>query len=233
MQKKIIRRTVTAARFTFMKQNSSLNYKIAMTGIFSALSILLSFTPLGYIQLGTAINITLMHIPVILVTVIAGLVPGIAVGLVFGLSSLIKTVMSGAAAGPFFLNPLVSVVPRMLFPVAVWAVFSLLNAIPRFPKIISASVAAAAGTFIHTVLVMGAIFLLYQDIFMGMIRGAIEKLGFTSGSISGGKAFLAVIATTMITNGFLEILAAVILTAAVTGSIYAANSRKSKLSKLE
>lgn len=204
-----------------------------MTGIFSALSILLSFTPLGYIQLGGAITITLMHIPVILVTVIAGLIPGIAVGLVFGLSSLIRTVMSGAAAGPFFLNPLVSVVPRLLFPVAVRAIFLLLNAIPRLPKVISASFAAAAGTFIHTVLVMGAIFLFYQDIFLGIIRGAIEKLGFNPEELSDGKAFLAVIATTMLTNGFLEILAAVIFTAAVTGSIYAAHSRKSKISQFE
>ena len=71
-------------------ENNSMNYKIAMAGAFSALSIILSFTPLGYIQLGNAIQITLMHIPVILATLLAGLIPGLATGFVFGVSSLVK-----------------------------------------------------------------------------------------------------------------------------------------------
>ena len=92
-------------------ENNSMNYKIAMAGAFSALSIILSFTPLGYIQLGSAIQITLMHIPVILATLLAGLISGLATGFVFGVSSLVKNLMLGAAASPFFMNPLVSVLP--------------------------------------------------------------------------------------------------------------------------
>ena len=146
-------------------ENNSMNYKIAMAGAFSALSIILSFTPLGYIQLGSAIQITLMHIPVILATLLAGLISGLATGFVFGVSSLVKNLMLGAAASPFFMNPLVSVLPRLLFPVAVWGIFTLLNFIPHMPKIISVAFSAALGTFIHTVLVMGAIFIFYGNIF--------------------------------------------------------------------
>ncbi len=213
--------------------SSSKNYKIAMTGVFSALSILLSLTPLGYIQLGGTIVITIMHVPAILVTLIAGLVPGITVGLVFGLTSLVRTLMTGAAAGPFFLNPLVSVLPRMLFPVAVFFIYRTLNLIPHFPRIISGAFAAALGTFVHTFLVMGAIFIFYGELFLGMVLGAIQKLGINTENISGIKAFLAIIATTMVTNGFFEIIFATILTVAVLTSLYAKNTMKSKLSKLD
>ena len=214
-------------------ENNSVNYKIAMAGFFSALSIILSFTPLGYIQLGNAIQITLMHIPVILATLLAGLVPGLATGFIFGVSSLLKNLMTGAAASPFFMNPLVSVVPRLLFPVAVWLIFNLLNFIPYMPKIVSGAVAAAVGTFIHTVLVMGSIFILYGNIFLPMVLKAIEKIGISTENISGFKAFAAIIATTMITNGFFEVLCAVVLSCAVLGSVYAVGFKKSKLSKFE
>lgn len=83
--------------------------------------------------------------------------------------------MLGAAASPFFMNPLVAVLPRLLFPVAVWGIFTLLNFIPHMPKIISVAFSAALGTFIHTVLVMGAIFIFYGNIFLPMVLGAIEK----------------------------------------------------------
>lgn len=214
-------------------ENNSMNYKIAMAGAFSALSIILSFTPLGYIQLGNAIQITLMHIPVILATLLAGLIPGLATGFVFGVSSLVKNLMLGAAASPFFMNPLVSVLPRLLFPVAVWAIFTLLNFIPHMPKFISVAVSAALGTFVHTVLVMGAIFILFGDKLLLMVLGAIEKIGISTENISGFKAFAAIIATTMITNGIFEVICAVVLSCAVLGSVYVAGSRKSKISKFE
>lgn len=214
-------------------ENNSMNYKIAMAGAFSALSIILSFTPLGYIQLGNAIQITLMHIPVILATLLAGLIPGLATGFVFGVSSLVKNLMLGAAASPFFMNPLVSVLPRLLFPVSVWAIFTLLNFIPHMPKIISVAFSAALGTFVHTVLVMGAIFILFGDKLLLMVLGAIEKIGISTENISGFKAFAAIIATTMITNGIFEVICAVVLSCAVLGSVYVAGSRKSKISKFE
>ncbi len=214
-------------------EKNSMNYKIAMAGVFSALSIILSFTPLGYIQLGSAIQITLMHIPVILATLLAGLIPGLATGIIFGVSSLVKNLMTGAAASPFFINPLVSVLPRLLFPVAVWAVFNLLNFIPHMPKVVSGAIAAGIGTFIHTVLVMGAIFIFYGNIFLPLVLGAIEKIGINTENISGLKAFAAIIATTMLTNGIFEILCAVVLASAVLGSVYAVGSKKSKISKFE
>jgi uncharacterized membrane protein len=216
-----------------MKSKNSLNYKIAMTALFSALSIVLAFTPLGYIQLGGAIVITLMHIPAILAALLGGVVPGVCVGLVFGLSSLIRTVMTGAAAGPFFLNPCVSVFPRMIFPLVASGVFFPLSKIRFLPKAVSAGIASAAATLFHTMIVMAAICFFYGDIFFPLVKNSIEKLGFSADGISPFKNYLLVLFSTLITNGFFEIVAAVILVSSVFASLYLVESKKSKISKID
>lgn len=201
------------------KNRQSLNYKIAMTGIFGALSIILALTPIGYIQIG-ALAITIMHIPTILATLTAGLVPGLFTGLIFGISSLVKAATSGNASNIFFVNPLVSVLPRVIFPIAVWGFFKLLNLIPRMPKTVSGGIAAAAGTLVHTLLVLGALVIFYG-----------KDLGLKSGEMLSG--FFAFVAATLATNGLWEIVSATVLSVIVLGAIYGINSRKSKISKLE
>lgn len=201
------------------KNRQSLNYKIAMTGIFGALSIILALTPIGYIQIG-ALAITIMHIPTILATLTAGLVPGLFTGLIFGISSLVKAATSGNASNIFFVNPLVSVLPRVIFPIAVWGFFKLLNLIPRMPKTVSGGIAAAAGTLVHTLLVLGALVIFYG-----------KDLGLKSGEMLSG--FFAFVAATLATNGLWEVVSASVLSVIVLGAIYGINSRKSKISKLE
>lgn len=201
------------------KNRQSLNYKIAMTGIFGALSIILALTPIGYVQIG-ALAITIMHIPTILATLTAGLVPGLFTGLIFGISSLVKAATSGNASNIFFVNPLVSVLPRVIFPIAVWGFFKLLNLIPRMPKTVSGGIAAAAGTLVHTLLVLGALVIFYG-----------KDLGLKSGEMLSG--FFAFVAATLATNGLWEVVSASVLSVIVLGAIYGINSRKSKISKLE
>lgn len=212
--------------------NRSLNYKIAMTGVFSALSVVLALTPVGYIQIpGTFISITIMHIPAILAAITAGLGPGIAVGAVFGITSLIRTAMSGGA-NPFFVNPAVSVLPRMLFPIAAWAIFKAFNAIPKMPKVISGAFSAAIGTFVHTALVMFAIYAFYGSMLIEGMAQTFEKFGFAGWNLTGFNGYAAIMACTLLTNGFFEIIAAVIICVVVLGSIYAVVNRKSKITKL-
>lgn len=204
---------------TKLKNRQSINYKIAMTGIFGALSIILALTPIGYIQVG-ALAITIMHIPTILATLTAGLVPGLCTGLIFGVSSLIKAATSGNATNVFFVNPLVSVLPRMIFPIAVWGFFKLLNLIPHMIKTVSGGIAAAAGTLVHTLLVLGALVIFYG-----------KELGLQKGELLNG--FFAFVAATLASNGLWEIISATVLSVIVLGAIYGINSHKSKISKLE
>lgn len=209
--------------------NRSLNYKIALTGILGALSVVLSVTPIGYIQIGM-LAITIMHIPAILAAVMAGLVPGIGVGLIFGITSLVRASITGSS--PFFVNPLVSVLPRMLFPVFVYFIDLALRKI-RLPKVISGGISAALGTFIHTVLVMGMIFLIYIDSYLPLVAEKLVSMGFNLESISGFGLFAAIIGLVELTNGLWEILGAAVITVAVLASSCLVKNRKSKLSKIE
>ena len=206
-------------------KKQSLNYKIAVTGIMGALTVLLAFTPIGYIQVGF-VAITLVHIPTVLATVAAGLVPGVACGAIFGVSSLIVAATSQAGLNPLFLNPAVSILPRVLFPIIVWGIYKLFDLIPHMPKTISASIGAALGTLAHTFLVMGSLFIIYA-------KRVMELLNMDITQINPCKAFWIVTSATIASNGIWEIIAATVLTAAVMGSIYAVNSKKSKISKMD
>ena len=213
------------------KVNQNINYKIAMTGVFGALSVVLSVTPLGYIQI-PFISITVMHIPAILSAITAGLIPGMCVGLIFGITSLLHTVIAGGGANPFFLNPMVSIVPRILFPAAAWLVYNLPGRFSRFPSGLRGAFAAATGTLFNTLLVMGAIYIFYgKDLVEGMAQ-TFEKFGFHF-SITGLKGYLAVIVVTEITNGLWEILGAVIITVAVLGAMHVSSNARSRLSQIE
>lgn len=215
------------------KVNRSLNYKIAVTGIFGALSLVLMFTHLGYISIGGFIAITIMHIPAILATILAGLIPGLGVGLIFGVTSLIQAVISGGGSNPFFLNPMVSIVPRLMIPVVTFFINKLFNAIPKMPRVISGTIASAFGTLTNTVCVMGAIYIFYaNDLLVGMTE-TLSKMGFAVEGLSGVKGYLVILGATLLTNGLWEIVGAVILTAAILGSIYLVENKKSKLSKMD
>lgn len=206
-------------------EKKSVNYKIAMTGAFAALSVILSVTPLGYISIGF-ISLTIMHIPVILATILAGLIPGMCTGLIFGLTSFIRATMTGV---PFFFNPLVSVLPRLLFPVVVWLIFRGLNLIPKMPKAVSGSLAAAFGTFAHTLLVMLSVYIFFGKSLLEGMQSVFEKFGYDVSSFTPIKGYIAVIACMMATNGIWEVIGAVVICAAVLASVFAVTSRKSRL----
>ena len=213
--------------------DQSRNYKIAVTGVLGALSIVLALTPIGYIQLGGLATITIMHIPAILAALFAGLVPGMSVGCIFGLTSLLRTIMMGGGANPFFMNPLVSVLPRVIFPVAVWGVNRALLLIPRFPKTLSGALSAALGTLIHTMLVMLSIYVLYGARLIEGLAGNLESLGLNVSALSPIGGYFAILAVMEISNGLWEILGAVLIVTAVLSSVHAAGGKKSKLRKLE
>lgn len=200
---------------------SDKNYKLALTGLFSALCILLSVTPLGYIKLGF-INITILHIPVILAAILGGFGPAVVTGLIFGLTSCIRSNMAGT---PFFGNPLCSILPRFLFAVSVWAIFAALSKIPllKKKKAISGAITAAVGTFLHTFYVMTMVFILFSETLLGGMK-------ITEGGLRGYFIMLGVMYGT---NGIWEIIGATIITAAVLGAIFIAANGKSKLSREE
>ena len=197
----------------------SLSHQLEFTIVFSLASLILGETPIGYIKIGSALEITLLHIPVILAVIFGGLVPGVATGLVFGLSSFVKNLTTASSLGNFFVNPLVSILPRVVFPAVVYLVYKALTSLPHIPRIVSGLVATAVGTFAHTMLVMMSIFAFYGDTFLKELerRGEVDF----SGAFPRTKSFMAVICSAMRNNGLLEIAAALAVVAIGFAVLYA------------
>ena len=129
--------------------------KIVVTGALGALSIALFLTPLGYIPWLAGASLTVMHIPAIIGAVLEGPVVGTIVGGIFGISALVKAATS--PQGPidvFFVNPLVSVLPRLLVGLAAWAVYRAFRG--RFDAV-AAAMAGIAGSLTNSVFVLGAL----------------------------------------------------------------------------
>ena len=190
--------------------------RIAITGAFSALIILMGIPGLhlGYIQLSPAASLTIMHIPVILAAVLAGLPGGIVTGLVFGLTSLVNAAANPSGLlDPLFVNPFCSVLPRMLFGVAAWGVFRLLSMIPVFPKALCAAVTSFLTTLLHTVMVIGSMYVF---------------LNSQMSETMGGMGFVMVMGI-ILPGALLEAAAATFVCAAVTAAMSAASGKKAKI----
>lgn len=199
----------------------SRNRRLALAGAFSALIVVMTFTNLGFISFSPVVSITILPIPVILVATLAGLPEGVFAGFIFGLMSLIKAAMSPTGIlDPLFVNPLCSVLPRMLFAIVAYFVWKFLTMIPKFPKVIAVAITGFVSTFCHTLLVYGCIFL-----FKGAdMRAALESIGMA------GMGYLAVVGVGIVSELF-EALASTIVCAAVFLGLFFTGKRKSKLSE--
>ena len=135
--------------------------KMTITGMLGAISVVLGFTPLGFIPIGLA-NVTTMHIPVIIGAIVEGPFVGAMVGLIFGISSLIKSFMTPTPISFIFMNPLVSVVPRVLIGILTYYFYTAMKKVVRNEKTVLL-MSGAFGTLVNTVLVLGTAYLLYAQ----------------------------------------------------------------------
>jgi len=98
--------------------------KIVVAGALSAVAILLGATRWGFIPWFAGASLTIMHVPVIIGAVLEGPVVGLVIGFLFGLFSLIQAAV--APTGPvdtWFVNPLLSIVPRLFIGPVAWLVY--------------------------------------------------------------------------------------------------------------
>lgn len=87
--------------------------RLTIIGILGAITAVLGSTPIGFIPIGPT-RATIMHIPVIIGAIIEGPIVGGFVGLIFGLFSIFQAVTAPTPVSFAFINPLVSVLPRIL-----------------------------------------------------------------------------------------------------------------------
>lgn len=179
--------------------------KMTVIGVLSAISIMMSMLPfIGYIPIGPT-KATIMHIPVIIGAIIEGPVVGATIGLIFGLTSLWNAMTQPTITSIFFLNPLVSILPRVLIGVVAYYVYQGIYKISK--KVYAAGfMAGLIGSLANTVGVLGMIYVLYADKYM-------ERIG-QAGADAGKWLF-----TLAATNGVPEALVAALIVSAVSVSL--------------
>lgn len=102
--------------------------RLTIIGILGAITAVLGSTPIGFIPIGPT-RATIMHIPVIIGAIMEGPIVGAFVGLIFGLFSIFQALTTQTPVSFVFINPIVSVLPRILIGFISYYVYKGLNTI--------------------------------------------------------------------------------------------------------
>lgn len=170
---------------------------LARAGILCALIIVMTVVPYtGYIYYGL-VEITTLHIVVAAGAVLLGWKYGAVLGLVWGVTCVLRALTNPLWAP--FVNPLISVVPRVLVGAVGGLVADGLRKLKLRSGLVS-GISAAAATLTNTVLVLSA-------------------LKLFSSLLTGMPLFGVVYSTLIGVNGSIELVAAIILVPVIVAAV--------------
>ncbi len=186
--------------------------KIVIAGVLGAISIFLGLTGLGFIPWVTGTPITVLAIPAIIGAVLEGPVVGFAIGLIFGVFSLIQAPSLGGLTAIAFTNPLVSILPRLFIGPLAWLAWKSL----RRWQAAGLIAAGIVGSLTNTILVLGMLGLLYSGIKVGTFELTWAYIG-----------------TTFVVNGLPEAVVSALITLAVVAALRQIQFGRKKGANLE
>lgn len=107
--------------------------ELVFLSMFSAIILMLSIIPnLGFILLFPGISITIIHIPVLVGVMIVSRKQSLILGFMFGIGSLTAALMRASTPIELaFINPLISVLPRILFAWFAYEIFHFLSFVSK------------------------------------------------------------------------------------------------------
>lgn len=168
--------------------------------ILIAIIILQDFVPfLGNLPVGP-LSITTMHVTVIIAAIVVGPVDGAIIGGVWGILTWVRAFVapSSPLAPLVMVNPLVSVLPRIMIGLVAGCLYRWLSRLSKQPRL-AMVIAGIAGSLTNTGLVLGAIALFYRT------PAVARAYGVNVGHL------LPVLETIMATNGVAELIFAAIV----------------------
>jgi len=187
-------------------------------GLMLAITIILDLTPLGAIPIG-AVSATITHIPTIITGIILGPVAGFIMGTSLGIVSLLHALTRPATIlDPLFINPLVSVLPRMFIGVVAYYAYTWTKHFFKNNNLgdtIAAVVGGVLGSMTNTILVLSMLYIVY-------VNDIIEKL-----SMESAKAVRSMFVLIVLNNAILEAVVAGVLTSAIAVAYFRYNRRES------
>lgn len=180
---------------------------LTLNALFIAITLVLALVPgLGMINIGF-VSITIMHIPVIVAGVVLGYRSALINALAFGLAALfIAATRPTGLFDPLFINPLVSVLPRLIFGLAVVAIYNVMKKVTK-NYAIRVAITAALSTFVHTIVVLVAMYIAATG------SGDPAILANLPGSV------LVLITGVLASNGVAEIIASVVIATPVATAL--------------
>ena len=187
--------------------------KLTQTALFAAIIIFMTFVPyVGYITYGPAsFSITTVQIPVIIGACVLGPLYGGVLGLVWGVTSIFKSMIIGTIEVAIFTNPLVSVLPRVIVGVFAGWLFIWFCRLIKKP-LVSFGIAGVLGTLTNTVLVLTA-----ANIF--------DKIN----PFDIGVMLKTILNTAISINGVVEVAACAVLVPVIGMAVRKAQRRMSKV----
>lgn len=199
---------------------------ISLFSIFTAIILIMSTVPfLGYIPLGF-MNATIIHIPVIVGAILMGPKYGAYLGLLFGITSLIKSTINptvtsfvfspfitiGGYSGNFW-SIVIALIPRILIGIVSYYVYHMMKKLTEHLKIsqsLSLWTAGIAGSMTNTLLVMNGIYLFFGQSYAAASNQVISNIySMILGIILGfgiPEAIIAGILTTTILKVLFKII---------------------------
>lgn len=188
--------------------------ELVLLGLLTAILLLMSYTPLGYLNIGP-LAISFNVIPVAIAAVTLGPVGGAVVGAVFGLTSFFQCIGIGGTSAMgvilFDINPVLAFiqrfVPRLLDGFLLGFIFKGVRKVSN--TYVSCAVTGFFSAFLNTVFFMSALVILF---------GNTEYMQ----TAMGGKNVFAYICTAVGINAVWEMIASTIITGAVGAALFKA-----------
>ncbi|MFZ7131002.1 MAG: ECF transporter S component [Eubacteriales bacterium] len=182
---------------TILKDTS----KLTFMGVMLALTILFVVaTVIPNLAISIAVVIFL---PTILTGIVLGPVSGGFIGFCAGLATLLRALLLPMSPfDVFFINPLVSILPRIFIGIVAYYSFILVQKVIH-NNIISSSIAGGVGMITNTFLVVGMLYIVF---------------GQTMVDAMEGMAFLSALGFLFTTNGVIEMITAIIIVPVVYGA---------------
>lgn len=192
-------------------KTGSRSHSLTLLGLLTAILLVLSMTPLGYLNIGP-LAISFNMIPVAVGAAALGPVGGAILGAVFGFTSFLQCLGIGGSSlmgvTLFGINPVLAFVqrffPRLITGFLVGVIYRSVR--KNTEPALAGGVAGCFAAFLNTVLFMGALVWLFGD------TPYLQEL-------MAGRSAVAFIAAFVGVNAVIEILASTIVTAALCGAL--------------
>lgn len=184
--------------------------EMTIVSVLGAIIFVMGWTPIGMIPLTPVLSATIIHVPVIIGALVMGPKVGLMLGLIMGLTSLSRAwIAPQSPLNLIFMNPIISVLPRLFIGVVSYYVYQLMKKVLK-NNITNLTVASMLGSVTNTVLTLGVIYL--------MRNGQTFVLEGMSSTVSQ-----VLLSSIIVTNGIPEVIVTALITVPIVIAIKKVN----------